>query len=277
MAKPFSWLASYPKSGNTWVRIFLGCYINDGPVDINSLPYDMTHYDLKTHYYRAIAPRSLGELSQYEVFNLRPAVLQHMYHMGQWPLLIKTHNARARIHNTCLIPAAWTERAVYLVRDPRDVAVSFANHARRSLDDTIEMMDDPTAGSCHTTEPSLAHFLGTWSTHVNSWMTTDQFPARCFRYEDFKEKPEDQFSNLLEFLEWEVIPDRVERAVEFSKFSNLRSQEQKTGFKELTNGSTFFKKGEVGTWKETLTEDQVKRIEKAHGEVMRALGYETTY
>lgn len=270
MSKPFIWLASYPKSGNTWLRIFLGCYLNDGPIDINSLPYDLTHYDLKPYFYRSAAAYDLKHLNQYEVTNLRGTVLQHMYSMGSWPLLIKTHHSRTRLYSVDLIPNAWTEKAVYVVRDPRDVAISFAHHTDQDLDHTIEMMGDEGAGNCHFREQSLFHFLSSWSNHINSWMSADKFDVLCLRYEDFGEE---QFTKLLEFLEWEVDEDRVRRAVEWSSFSNLQAQEEKMGFKELQE-RTFFRLGQAGAWKDTLTEEQIRKIEEDHGEVMEKLGYE---
>lgn len=272
MADPFAWLASYPKSGSTWTRIFLGCYLNDGPVDINSLPYDVCHYDLKPYFYRSLAPSELWLMSFYEVTNLRPAALQHMYCMGSWPLLIKTHHSRARLYGVDLIPNAWTDRAIYLVRDPRDVAVSFANHTSQSIDRTVEMMNDRGAGSSHYREQSLFHFLSDWSTHVNSWMSADQFPVLCLRYEDLLTDPHEQFGKMLEFLEWEVDPDRLDRALEFSSFGNLKSQEDQVGFKELQD-RTFFRNGKSGDWVNHLTVENVADIERQHGEVMEKLGY----
>lgn len=276
--KPFIWLASYPKSGNTWIRIFLGCYLNDGPVDINSLPLDLTHYDLHKHFYRAVSPKGIPDSSHFEITNLRGAVLQHMYSCSPgWPVLIKTHHARVRMYGVDLIPNVLTERAVYLVRDPRDVAVSYANHTGQDIDTTIEMMADKGAGSSHKGEPALFHFLSTWSNHVNSWMSAQEYSVLCLRYEDLHSNPEEQFSELIKFLGWEVDEDRVRRALGYSRFSNLQSQEEAAGFKELQNGQTFFRRGEAGSWKETLTELQVREIEKVHGEVMNKLGYELYY
>lgn len=273
MAKPFTWLASFPKSGNTWVRIFLGCYLNDGPVDINSLPLAVCHSDLKQYYYRACAPKSLADMSQYEVTNLRGTVLQHMYANGQWPIVMKTHHARTRLHGVDLIPDGLSRNGIYLVRDPRDVVVSFANHTDNNIEDAVDMLGRVDGASCHEKEPSLIHFTSSWSNHVNSWMTTKGFPVKCFKYETMVREPEEQFANLVEFLGWEVDRDRVARAVEFSSFDKLQSQEQLAGFKELQNGNTFFRRGRVGNWQDVLTEEQANRIEANHKEVMQKLGY----
>lgn len=272
------WLASYPKSGNTWLRVFLANLQGDGerPADINNLDI------LDAASSRRAADDALGaecsDLTPEELDRYRPAVYRSIAHRSEKTLFIKTHDAyMADAGGEPFFPADVTKAAVYLVRNPLDVAVSFARHRNATVDDTIDRMSRETeslASRQDRLELQLPQRLLSWSQHVSSWLDQRAIRVRMIRYEDIHADPCDEFSALLRFLGMKVDAERVRRAVTFSSFDALRRQELERGFRERPFGAiSFFRSGRVGGWRETLTTQQVEQLVRDHGAMMRRLGY----
>lgn len=278
--RAFCWLASYPKSGNTWVRMFLAHYLNDGhQININALPRRLKYYDLRPMDYYNVSPFPLTELEQADTIMLRNAVLLGIaMETKRWhPVPIKTHNAFVELMGQDLMPGMLTDRAVYIARDPRDVAVSFARHTNNEIDHIVDIMGDDAATS-HDKDAShaLFHYLASWNKHVESWLRFDsKKPLFLLRYEDMLEKPKESFSTLVEFLQWDLDEDVLDRAIFNSSFDRLKAQETKHGFEEKPEqvDGTFFRSGRAGAWEDILSPEQVEKIEKACGPMMKELDY----
>lgn len=274
MSKPFIWVSAFPKSGNTWVRLFLSAYINGGTVNINDLPRRTSNSDLMPYYYHSLSPVPVKELTTYGVLCLRNAVLQHVCHLGgSWPIFLKTHHANMCMNEFRLIPEIVTESAVYIIRDPRDVAVSLSKHNDESIDKVIEDMGQINC-ALHSKvehESSLFHLISSWSNHVDTWMQAE-FPCEAFTYEKLVLEPEDGFKRLLDFLNFSFDQKVFYDSLEATKFESLKGQEDEKGFREAANGS-FFNQGQVGNWKNVLTTKQADKIVEDHGHVMERLGY----
>ena len=277
--KRIVWLASYPKSGNTWFRAFLTNYRRDAglPVSINDLlgspiasarqPFDeMLGYDS-------------GELTPEEIDVLRPDFYRQPASAARETIFYKVHDAYTRLSDgRPLLPTEPTIAALYFIRDPRDVAVSFAHHAGESnCQRRIEMMGDPhcALGAVDATESlQLRQRLLSWSQHVQSWVDEAECPVHVMRFEDMKQRPVETFGAAVRFLGWEDDEDRVRRAVEFRRFEEMQRQEGRTGFTEkLPRAKSFFRTGETGTWRSKLSPAQVARLISDHGAVMRRFGY----
>lgn len=265
------WLASYPKSGNTWVRMFLAAYLSDGPVDLNHGLKGSSYGDLLPQFYNMVSPVPHSELDFADQVIVRPAALAMLVavYAHEMPYLVKTHHADVTVDDIALIPPRLTERAVYVVRDPRDVAVGYANHFKCTIDEAIESMNDQN----RVIGEGLQHMLSTWSAHTYSWMTEERFPVGILKYEELHADTFQRFVNLLKFLEIDVVNAKVHRAIKASSFDEMRRQEKKNGFHESPEGVTFFRKGKVGGWKDVLTEKQEKRIRTDHMAMMLKLGY----
>jgi len=266
-----TWLASYPKSGNTWLRALIEAW-HFGRVDINAILTSSGDND--PYPYQAVAPLPLSELPVEEKLMLRPAALLHMgkiYHRR--PLLLKTHHANIHTSGVDLVPEPVTARAVYMVRDPRDLVISMASHMGIGIDDAIERMarDNWTIG--RSDKPP--HVLTDWSGHVRSWHEEAEFPVFTVRYEDLLENPAGTFAQVLEFMGWKTDRERLVAAVQAADFKNLWRQEEEHGFTEASQkAERFFRHGTAGHWRNVLTSGQAARIESDHGETMRAMGYE---
>jgi len=265
------WLASYPKSGNTWVRAFLESYLT-GNLDINAMRAVVG--DLNEYYHQIVSPFPLTEYNMRTFLCIHTAAMLHLTVVqGQDPLIVKTHNANLQVDRMTMLAPILTNGAIYIIRDPRDVAISWAEHLGFDIDTIITKMAD---------EKFLVHndnnqvnVLTSWSSHVKSF-TRDEldFKVGVLHYEDILADPIGKFTGVLKYLGIDAIPERVEEATKACSFKNLKAQEEEKGFLERKHQDQFFKRGTSGGWRKILTEEQVSRIEKDHGEVMKKHGYE---
>jgi len=262
------WLASYPKSGNTWVRAFLHNYIVNAkePHSINSL-VDFSVAECAGAFFGADA----AGLSTEDVQKRRPAVHEALTKLHPDMVFVKTHNANLSMHGVPFCTPEHTAGAVYILRDPRDVALSYAAFARKNVDEIIDFMGNPGAANA-TDDLQVFELLSSWSEHALSWVAA---PKRLLvRYEDLAAEPARYFARIIRFLgNGDVEPERLQRAIAFSGFDVLAGQEAAEGFKAAGRAETFFRAGKAGQWRERLSAAQIARIEAAHGEVMRKFGY----
>jgi hypothetical protein len=269
------WIASYPKSGNTWVRAFLHNYIRQGdtPYDINRLT-DLTAADINAERYRPYDPRPASQFSIADVQRMRPLVHRDLTTLDTTLVFVKTHNARLSVAGAPLITPEVTAGAIYIARDPRDIAVSYSAHLGRSIDETIARMADPEAATGGT-DAKVYELHGSWSAHVRSWIQPTDPMVPILRYEALVAAPETVFGRLIAWLGQTPPPDRLARAVRFSAFAELQRQERMKGFAERVAQSTapFFGRGEPGGWRHVLSPAQQARIERDHGAMMVLCGY----
>ncbi len=269
------WIASYPKSGNTWIRAFLHNYIRQGqaPYDINALT-DLTAADVNAERYHRYDPRPASRYSIADVQRMRPLVHRDLMALDRTLVFVKTHNARIEVAGVKLITPEVTAGAICIVRDPRDVAVSYSAHLGRSIDETIDRMADPEAATGGT-DAKVYERHGSWSMHVHSWTHPPEPTTRVLQYEALAAAPEAVFSDLIAWLGQPPPPARLKRAIGFSDIAELRAQEGTKGFKERVAGSTapFFGAAQPGRWRTVLSPAQQARIERDHGTMMARFGY----
>jgi hypothetical protein len=267
------WLASYPKSGNTWLRAFLRNYMTDAaaPCSINTLA-EFSISEPAAALFRARGARAAESLSEQDVQRLRPLVHEDLARRRPSAVFVKTHNANLAVHGIPICTPSVTAGAIFLVRDPRDVAVSYSSFTGRDVDEIIEFMGNRGA-ALQSTESRVFEFLGSWSRHAESWATAEK--RLLVRYEDLIAAPDKNFARIIRFLGGTIEPARLQRAIQFSNFKTLSDQEFRDGFTANgpNTGAKFFRKGEAGGWKTALTPVQSSTIEAAHGDVMRRFGY----
>ena len=272
------WLASYPKSGNTWVRTLLANYLADGvaPVDINVLS-GLMPYGAERSWFDNLLGIETSDWPPRELEHWRPLVYEELARRAESPLYFKIHDAFVRNREgRRVFPAEATAGVVYIVRNPLDVAVSFAHHTAEPLERILAWMASPDHALCR---PGRLHMfvrqpLSCWSGHVTSWLDEPDLRLLLMRYEDLKKSPVDLVARLVDFLGLPAESSRVQKAVEQSSFESLRRQEAEHGFREMQlPDRPFFRKGVVGSWREALTDRQVRAVIVRHGAVMRRLGY----
>jgi len=287
------WLASYPKSGNTWFRMLVAnLSANDGkPVDINDLPERSGIASAREAFDHVMLIDS-GLLTHDEIDCLRPRLYEEFargaeddeYDVAEDapPVrFVKVHDAYTLTPNgePLLAGRRGADGAIVIVRDPRDVAPSLANHYRFSIDEAVAFMNDRNAGFCTKTlrqHIQLRQKLPGWSGHIASWLDQTDIPVHLIRYEDMNADTAGTLGRALAFAGRAAADEAIRRAVAFADFAELRLQEQDKGFRETPArpGGLFFRRGEVGGWRDELSAEQVARIEAAHAPMMRRLGYE---
>jgi len=262
------WLASYPKSGNTWLRLFLRSYAAGGAaVDINDTAPDGWSVNARAQFDELIGVAA-SDLTDAEILAWWPSALKTWAQARADPAYLKTHTMGGAFEPTLA--------AVYLVRDPRDVVLSLARHSGRSIDAAIDAMrtrDNLVDGSCDRLMARLPQRWGSWSQNVESWLAPMPFPVNVVSYEALRADPVAVFSGLLPTLGFQVDPAVVEAAVAATALQTLRAQEAAAGFVEAAGPHRFFGEGRVASWREALTLAQRARIESDHGPVMARLGY----
>jgi len=270
------WLASFPKSGNTWVRAYLHNLLRNPPkpADINQLD-QFCYGESSTVWYRNLT----GDTPSWEATTEEIAQIRHQGHQrmaGTSPdsVFVKTHNYMGEWHDIPIHTMDVTNGAIYVVRNPLDVVLSFANHFGCTFDQAIDQMGDPKSAT-NNTEEHIPEVLSTWSMHVKSWTVQKETRwLHIVRYEDMLDKPFKTFNKVARFLGLNPPKARVQKAIKFSSFKSLKAQEQKTGFKEASeNASSFFRSGKKGQWRSVLSDEQIRRVISDHGEQMRRFDY----
>lgn len=272
--KSLVWLASYPKSGNTWLRVFMANYLlnRPDPVPINDV-FQVAFGDSLLGFYAKVAGRPVDPRNEAAVLALRHRVLEAITRNGAPNNLVKTHNLNVRMAGTFLIPADLTRLGVYILRNPLDMALSYADHYGLTADQVAEAIASP-SNRVVADANNVMQYLGSWSQHVKSWTEARDFPVLTMRYEDMHADPQGQFSRLIERLGFKVDPERLDRAIRFSSFRELRRQEDQAGFRERTrHAERFFRAGTTGQWRDKLPEAVAERICRDHGPVMKRHGY----
>lgn len=268
------WLASYPKSGNTWVRAFLHNYIANAqtPHSINNL-IDVSVAECAMAFFG-----TPGEiLSPQETQLLRPRVHAQLTKLHDDLVFVKTHNANLNVHDIPLCTPEVTAGAIYIVRDPRDVALSYAAFTGKSVDEIISFMANEGAANA-SNGTQVFELLSSWSRHALSWVAA---PHRLLvRYEDLLADPSRGFARIIRFLGaagTEPDPKRLQRAINFSSFSNLAHQEELDGYRAGSQtGEKFFRAGKAGQWRDELSAAQSSAIWAAHHTIMEKFGYKDT-
>jgi len=288
------WLASYPKSGNTWFRMLVANLRQEAPIDINDLPESGGIASARAWFDHTMLFDS-GLLTHEECDVLRPLVYAEIKR-NQMIEADEEDERTARIGGTRFIKShdAYTynadgtpllgglegaDAAILVVRDPRDVAPSLANHNRSTLDEAIAFMGRD-AGFCthRDRQPNqLRQQLPTWGGFNASWLDQTDLPLKLVRYEDMQADVVGTFHEALAFAGLDATREEAEQAARFADFGELKRQETERGFREAPvarAGGNFFRRGISGAWRDELTPEQVARIEQDHAAMMARLGYD---
>jgi hypothetical protein len=271
------WVASFPKSGNTWTRAFLHNLAKvlrgeDDTQDINELSRFSTWEIRKANYTDELGFEP-GEEHRDQISAVRHRVQQRIADEHDGLVFIKTHQALVVDRGHSTINFAVTSGAIYIVRNPLDVAISYAHHMSRSVDDAIGSMATENTETA-VTDKAVYEVYGSWSQHVLSWTRKPHPAIYVMRYEDMMAEPVATFGGLARHLLLDAAPNQLAEAISRSSFETLRAQEEQDGFRERPDkAERFFREGRAGQWREVLTPQQVDRVVRDHGEQMARFGY----
>lgn len=272
------WLASYPKSGNTWFRVFLTnlLYATDSPANINDLAE--TSISSSRKVFDDYTGISSADLTNAEIDKLRPEVYKLQSQESEDLLFKKVHDKFYFVsENQALFPPEITKGVIYLIRNPLDVLVSFAYHSAKNTDKMLGALNNHTYAFCDNQNKlpnQLRQIMGSWSDHVQSWTEQKQMPIHVIRYEDMINSTFESFSNAMKFLDIEKSEKEIKKAIQQSDFKILSKQEKEYGFKEkMIKSKSFFRKGKIGDWRNHLNKDIVESVIDNHAVIMRKFGY----
>lgn len=273
MAKTLIWLASYPKSGNTWLRAFLANYLmpRNGPLPLESLR-QISHGDVDGQAYTALSGLDPAKLSPEQLFRTRRRHLEALSESGE-TVFVKTHHPVGRIGPHAFIPADLTRAAICIVRNPLDMVLSYSDHFRLTHDAAATAIAF-NRNMVPPTHKTAAQFLGNWSEHVGSWLDAEDFPVLVLRYEDLLQQPHAAFTQILQAIGAPVEQGPLDEAIEAASFSTLSRLEAQSGFSEKGAAQQrFFRAGTEGQWRDALAPDIVRRIRHDHARAMQYFGY----
>lgn len=269
------WLASYPKSGNTWFRAVLAWLYRKDKFDINQL--DICPIYSSRTFVENECGTDTTELTLPEAQKTRLAIFDQPY--GLFPHFFKIHDAYTHLSDgRPLVPSHQTLAALYFIRNPLDVAVSFAYHSAKTTARTIANMNNPDftlASSPKKYNNQFPQLLLTWSQHVKSWTEHKDFPVHVLRYEDMLADADSVFYHaIVNFLHLPFSKEEVKEAVAACRFENLQKLEKEKGFREKAPGcEMFFRKGVAGDYRNHLTEEEIQDVVSAHESIMKEYHY----
>ncbi|MBN2668428.1 MAG: sulfotransferase domain-containing protein [Bacteroidales bacterium] len=277
LSKNLIWLVSYPKSGNTWVRIFLANYLSKSlqPVDINKIKSSTISSSRKVFdRYSAVLS---SDLKTEEIDNLRPHVYIKMSEEENRIKFIKTHDAYSlNDNNLPIFPTEISKGVIHIVRHPLDVAVSFAFHSNISIEKSIQNLNNhkkTLASNKKKLTNQLRQVLDTWSNHYLSWENAP-IPRLLIRYEDLLDRPEEMFKSIVEFCDISLEEEKLLSSIKHSSFNQLKTQEDQNGFREKPiKSSKFFRSGKSGAWQNYIPKTLALEFYEKNVSVMKKLGY----
>lgn len=271
------WLASYPKSGNTWMRAFLHNLLTNAkkPIEPNLLD-SFTLGNKGSGWYRPYAgDKPPSQITPEELAKYRKLVHRDFTRTSPDTVFVKTHCYLGEDElGVPLITMEYTAGAIYIVRNPLDVCISMTHHFGLTADEAIDYLGFARNAMGGTDENSVPEQLSSWSIHVESWTGRPNSRLLAVRYEDMLDQPLVAFGNVCRYLGLKPPPDRLERAIKFSSFETLRKLEDEKGFKERSSSArSFFREGRKDQWRDALSEAQVRRVVAEHGAQMARFGY----
>ncbi len=277
------WLASYPKSGNTLVRSMLSGYLfsKDGKFNFDLLKNIKKFPDFGVF-------RNLG----IDTSNENEVVKKYIYVQeeinkrdGSTLRLLKTHSALNDINGHRFTDLRNTLGVIYIVRDPRKIILSYANHSEISLDESLSrIIELRTLGGTNDRQNQSVTHVGSWSSNYNSWKEFKKVNKYLLvKYEDLVSKPEKTFLSILDFIHHlsnsKFVIDKIKlnNVLNTTTFEYLQNLEKKNSFPESIKSKsgkdvTFFKYGKKNTGKDLPKEIKLK-LEKNLKKEMKELDY----
>ena len=277
------WIASYPKSGNTWVRAILCSllYSNNGNLKLNELE-KIKQFPMKNHFTDLTDDMfNIHEIAK----NWIPA--QKKINLDNSIKFYKTHNAFCRYENFIFTDKKNTLATIYIVRDPRNIISSLGYHYSLDIDSAKKMLFSSKRvlgnESSYRSKGHVYTVLGNWADHYNSWKKLDPENTLFLKYEDLIVDSKLQILKIVNFLKKYLKIDYTECVIQntlhSTSFDNLKFLENKHGFYEsVTNKITnkklnFFNLGKENDWKKNLDDKIRLEIEEKFSKELNELGY----
>ena len=280
------WIASYPKSGNTWIRTLISSYYytEDGIFkeskihNIDQFPQKKYFKDFK--YDKTIVNDTARLWLK----------AQKKINLDKKLRFFKTHNAFGNLNGNPFTDNTNSIGAIYVVRDPRNVITSLKNHYELNDNQAYSWMinENNYLYDIHNFNEdgySDFQFISSWSTNYKSWKVQKKIPIKIIKYEDLLNETYLIFKDLINFINIivnnseQINRDKLKKVIDSTLFDKLRKEEQDKGFTESVlsrDGKRkipFFNLGPKNDWNKILNIKMVKQIEEVFAESMKDLSY----
>ena len=288
------WLASYPKSGNTWVRTIINQIIFN---DVKSKTEVFDNLSRIRRYPSKTDILGLPHLPNNNIFTKEQKKEAVDFTIKNWSIsqdkinknnkinILKTHNILCKLNldgkNYSFTDLNNTIGVIHIVRDPRNIVTSVKNHFSISTEeDSIDMLCDNYnwTGFANNEIPQL---LSSWNNHYNSWK---KFPKNylLIKYEDLQKNPYREFGKITKYLEkitnTKFDDNKINKAIETTSFKYMQNLETKGFFTENARGQNnkkvkFFNLGPKNDWKKNLDNEIIEKLNFKFKNEMKELGY----
>ena len=274
MTKNIIWIASFPKSGNTWTRFLLNALLHR-KFELKDLNADAKISGACTS--KVLLAPYLSENTELKERLLDRANVLRKLSDSQEPgkfLLMKTHSALVEYMKTPQLPMDVTKSAILVVRNPFDVLCSCMNHFGFDQEQAFNFMDK-IASTISETDKHLPVLTTSWDGYTKSWLANAKVPLLLLRYEDLISHPFSQAQRICQFFNIPASENEIIAAIQATSFSNMQRLEADQGFQEASaKGKQFFLKGETGYFKDVLSQATIDKVATRFAESMKKVGYD---
>ena len=280
------WIASYPKSGNTWLRALISSY-----------------YYSKDGVFHEKIIKNIGQFPEkkhFTSFNYDPKIVtdttrfwikaQEKINEDKKLRFFKTHNVFGTLNNQNFTNKENSIGCIYIIRDPRNIITSLKNHYE---------LDDDSALKWMTRENNFIYdvekldrdgysdfqFISSWATNYKSWKVQKKIPIKIIKYEDLLNKTYAVFMDVVKFInettnnKEKISKDKLKNSVNSTLFDKLKNNEEKYGFSEAIQSKKenkkipFFHLGPKNDWRRILDEDFKKKLNNVFEKNLIELSY----
>tara|TARA_B100001540_G_C15807897_1_gene642969 strand:+ start:2127 stop:3005 length:879 start_codon:yes stop_codon:yes gene_type:complete len=283
------WIASYPKSGNTLMRAIIASlfFTKTGQFKDFNLLSTVPNFDISERilFIKEYNIHDYNKLSDLYILSKYWHKIQNKYlESVEGNCFFKTHSALVTVKNNQFTNKELTKGFFYLVRDPRDIAISYATHLNIDIDSSIQKMINSDQAFKYANYNLLNNekivpkgIQASWDIHIKSWTLFDT-PKMIIKYEDMIIDKEKIIRDIILFfkknfkIEFDNIENKIINIINTTSFDNMEKLEIENGFKEIKT-KKFFNVGKKEQWKKILNQNQIKLIEKNFKKEMINFGY----
>ena len=276
------WIASYPKSGNTWIRSFLTAYYfcENGIFDINKLNY-IQDYPNKQFFKNEVKE---GEIHKHWDKSQKAIVNEKKIKF------LKTHNSLITAFGNDFTSPKYSLGVIYIIRDPRNVITSVKNHNDfETYDKALEFMQNENtiiSDYKYLNNHAKTNIINSWRINYQSWLSNNRYRRMMIKYEDLIKNPKQTLRDLIVFVNTicrfnnGIDVKKLENAIQSTTFEKLQNLEDTGKFSESVYSDKnekkikFFYLGPKNNWKDRLNKDLIKKMNTYYKKDLERLGYE---